>query len=201
MRRVVFALTLALIMAWVAVQIALAHATPEHCLPGVSSTVAQAPTQVVCMMSRRIDGQLSTMSVWDASGNQVDKKDARLVPNDPDQKTLVVSLDPDKVKDGIYTVKWHTFTPDDNGVVNGMFQFVVGSASVTPFPPMQDMIMSPATATPSQATPSAGVVTSVGGPTNMSQLIGLLVFIGVGGTLGLALIVAGVVLYFRQSAR
>jgi hypothetical protein len=35
----------------------------------------------------------------------------------------------------------------------------------------------------------------------MSQLTGLLVFIGVGGTLGLALIVTGVVLFFRQSAR
>ncbi len=115
--------------------VASAHATLDHCTPALGSTVATAPSQIVCIYSEEIDTQRSTMSVWNASGSQVDKKDAHVDLNDPDHKTLVVSLDAAATPNGLYTVKWHTVTPDDNGISDGSWQFVVGGAAATPYPP------------------------------------------------------------------
>ncbi len=115
--------------------VASAHATLDHCTPAVGSTVAAAPSQIVCIYSEEIDTQRSTMGVWNASGSQVDKMDAHVDLNDPDHKMLVVSLDAAATPNGLYTVKWHTVTPDDNGISDGSWQFVVGSAAATPYPP------------------------------------------------------------------
>lgn len=114
---------------------ASAHATLDHCTPAVSSTVATAPAQVVCIFSEEIDTKQSTMSVSDAVGTQVDKNDAHVDLSDADHKTLIVSLDSTLIKDGLYTVKWHSVTPDDNGISDGSWQFVVGTANATPYPP------------------------------------------------------------------
>ncbi len=161
MKQVMFALALALVLAGSALGVpsVLAHAKLDHCTPAVGSTVAQAPAQVVCVMSEEIDTKLSTMSVLDGTGNPMDKQDAHVDLNDPDHKTLVVSLDPAQVKNGIYTVKWHTVTPDDGGITDGAFQFIVGSAAVTPFPVTQVSQDSTATAATSEAT-SAPAATS-----------------------------------------
>jgi LPXTG-motif cell wall-anchored protein len=134
-------------------QVAFAHAKIDHCTPAVDSTVAQAPAQVVCVMSEEIDTKLSTMSVWDAQGVQVDKKDAHVDLNDPDHKTLLVSLDTGNITNGVLTIKYHTVTPDDNGITDGTFQFVVGSAAGTPAP---DVTATPATPENGQATPMSG---------------------------------------------
>ena len=131
MVRIILGFVLAIALCLAIFQIAFAHAKLDHCTPAVDATVAQAPGQVVCVMSEEIDTRLSTISVWDANGVQVDKKDAHVDLNDPDHKTLIVSLDPASMKDGIYTVKYHTVTPDDGGVTDGTFQFVAGSAATT----------------------------------------------------------------------
>src|SRR5512135_1070808 len=103
-------------MALGAFGVASAHATLDRCTPALSSTVAAAPAQIVCVYSEEIDTKQSTMSVSDATRIQVDKKDAHVDLSDPDHKTLIVSLDSTLVKDGLYTVKWHAVTPDDNGI-------------------------------------------------------------------------------------
>jgi LPXTG-motif cell wall-anchored protein len=149
MKRIVLILVSVAALSLGAFQVALAHAEIDHCTPAVDSTVAQAPAQVVCVMSEEIDTKLSTMSVWDAAGVQVDKKDAHVDLNDPDHKTLLVSLDTSSITNGVLTVKYHTVTPDDNGITDGTFQFVVGSAAATPAPV--------ATATP--AMPESGEAT------------------------------------------
>jgi LPXTG-motif cell wall-anchored protein len=131
-------------------QVAFAHAKIDHCTPAVDATVAQVPDQVVCVMSEEIDTKLSTMSVWDATGVQVDKQDAHVDLNDPDHKTLLVSLDTSSITNGVLTVKYHTVTPDDNGITDGTFQFVVGSAATTPVP---DVTATPAMPESGEATP------------------------------------------------
>ncbi len=145
--------------------VASAHATLDHCTPALGSTVAAAPSQIVCIYSEEIDTQRSTMSVWNASGSQVDKKDAHVDLNDPDHKTLVVSLDAAATPNGLYTVKWHTVTPDDNGISDGSWQFVVGSANTAPYSPTQVLdgevnaqgtVVATAAVTPATATPAAG---------------------------------------------
>ncbi len=134
MKRSILIASLALVMTlgWAAA--VSAHAVIDHCTPAPGSTVATAPGQVVCVMSEEIDTKQSTVSVWDANNTQVDKKDAHVDLNDPDHKTLLVSLDTAAMKNGIYTVKWHSVTPDDNGISDGTWQFIVGSAAVTPMP-------------------------------------------------------------------
>ncbi len=143
---------------------ASAHATLDHCTPALGSTVAAAPSQIVCIYSEEIDTQRSTMSVWNASGSQVDKKDAHVDLNDPDHKTLVVSLDAAMTPNGLYTVKWHTVTPDDNGISDGSWQFVVGSAAATPYPPT--LVVQGET--PAAGTPAAADATATATPTPSS---------------------------------
>jgi len=117
--------------------IASAHAELDHCTPAVGSTVASAPTQIVCVFSEEIDTKRSTMSVWNAAGKQVDKKDAHVDLNDANHETLVVSLDTSQAPNGLYTIQWRTVTPDDNGLSYGSWQFVIGSSSQAPYSPTQ----------------------------------------------------------------
>lgn len=134
MKRLILLASCAILLALGALGVVSAHAEIDKCTPEGGATVATAPTQVVCVMTEEIDTKLSTMSVTDASGAQVNKEVAHVDLNDPDRKTLIVSLDAALMKDGIYTVKWHAVTPDDEGVSDGTFQFIVGSAAVTPRP-------------------------------------------------------------------
>ncbi len=117
-RTIVLTLTL-IVLAFSTFSIVSAHAKLDHCTPAVGSTVPTAPPQIVCVFSEEIDTKQSTMSVLDASGVQVDKKDAHVDLNDPDHKTLMVSLDTANTPNGLYTVKWHAVTPDDNGISDG----------------------------------------------------------------------------------
>ncbi len=186
MKRVIFVSILALGLSLSVLQVAFAHAKIDHCTPAASSTVAQAPGQVVCVMSEEIDTRLSTMSVWDAGGTQMDKKDAHVDLNDPDHKTLLVSLDPAAMNNGIYTIKYHTVTPDDGGITDGSFQFVVGSAAAMPAP-VTEVQSESATAT-SQATSATPVALPQAGGSQAN--IGLIV-----GLLGLAVIGGGLVFW------
>src|SRR5512137_2554002 len=133
-RNMFFSVLVAAALSLMALQVAFAHAQIDHCTPAVGSTVAQAPGQVVCVMTEEIDTKLSTLSVWDADGNQVDKRDAHVDLNDADHKTLLVSVNTAQVTNGVLTVKYHTVTPDDGGITDGTFQFVVGSAAAQPAP-------------------------------------------------------------------
>ena len=192
--RIMFVLVLAIVLSLGALQVAFAHAKLDHCTPAVGATVAQVPGQVVCVMSEEIDTKFSTISVWDANGVQVDKKDAHVDLNDPDHKTLIVSLDPSSMKDGVYTVRYHTVTPDDGGVTDGTFQFVAGGAATTSTQALTSTVVTstlavtptvaptPAPATP-QPTPAALP------PTGGSQAaIGLMIGLGL---LGLAMAGSG----------
>ena len=182
MKRVILVAILATALSLSVLQVAFAHAKIDHCTPATGATVDQAPGQVVCVMSEEIDTKLSTMSVWNASGTQVDKKDAHVDLNDPDHKTLLVSLDKAKITNGLLTVKYHTVTPDDGGITDGSFQFVVGSAAVT-LAPVTAVESDSATPTP-QATPAALPQTGES-QANVSLIIGLLGLSVIGGGLAI----------------
>ena len=51
---------------------------------------------------------------------------------DVNDRTKVSASLPAGLGDGIYTVKWHTLTEDDNGMVDGTFSFTVTSSDTTP---------------------------------------------------------------------
>jgi LPXTG-motif cell wall-anchored protein len=182
MKRAMLVTILAMALSLSVLQVAFAHAKIDHCTPATGSTVAQAPGQVVCVMTEEIDTKLSTMSVWDASGHQVDKKDAHVDLNDPDHKTLLVSLDPAATNNGIYTVKYHTVTPDDGGITDGTFQFIVGSAAAAPAP--VTAVESGGAAPDVSATPAALPQTG-GSQANIGLIVSLLGLAVVGGGLAI----------------
>jgi LPXTG-motif cell wall-anchored protein len=194
MKRIVLVTVLVIALSLALFQVAFAHAKLDHCTPAVDATVAQSPAQVVCVMSEEIDTKLSTLSVWDAGGVQVDKKDAHVDLNDPDHKTLIVSLDPSSMKDGIYTVKYHTVTPDDGGVTDGTFQFIAGSATMTSTQALTSTVVTSTlemTSTPPAATstpapqPTPAALPSTGeSQANVALMVGL-------GLLGLAIAGSG----------
>jgi methionine-rich copper-binding protein CopC len=113
---------------------ALAHAEPEECTPPIDGTVVTVPSQVVCTTGQAMDPEQSTLTVWNAAGEQVDTGDSFVDLNDPDRKTISVSLDTAKITDGVYTVKYVTFSTDDNEEAEGEFTFTVnaGSSAATP---------------------------------------------------------------------
>jgi methionine-rich copper-binding protein CopC len=183
MKRMMLVTILAAALSLAALQVAFAHAKIDHCTPAAGSTVAQAPSQVVCVMTEEIDTKLSTLSVWDANGNQVDKRDAHVDLNDADHKTLLVSLDTAQVTNGLVTVKYHTVTPDDGGITDGSFQFVVGSASAKPAPVSAVERQGPAPTPQAAAAAAAAPATlpqSGTSQVNIGWMVGLLGVILVG---------------------
>lgn len=114
-----------------------AHAFVAHSAPAAGSTVEHAPGQVRVWFSEPVAADGSELSVFDAQGTQVDRRDDARDGADP---TLFrVSL-PDDVTEGVYTVRWQALTPDDAARTTGEFQFGVGAAAA-PAP-------APATAVP-----------------------------------------------------
>ncbi|HZQ06627.1 MAG TPA: copper resistance protein CopC [Anaerolineae bacterium] len=130
--------------------IALAHAEIDTCTPPINGTVETAPDKVTCKTTEGMDPKGSSLSVFDAAGMQVDKGDSAVDLNDPDRKTISVSLDMAMMKDGVYTVKWKTLSADDGDAADGSFTFTVGEAM------QMDMTATPpsgATSAPQAATP------------------------------------------------
>ncbi len=131
--------------------IALAHAEIDSCTPPVNGTVDTAPDKLTCKTTEALDPKGSSLSVFDAAGLQVDKHDSAVDLNDPDRKTISVSLDAAMMKDGVYTVKWKTLSADDGDSADGSFTFTVGMAM------QMDLTATPAagaTSAPQSATPS-----------------------------------------------
>lgn len=110
------------------VPVARAHAEIESCIPAIDSTVETAPDKLVCTASQGMEPKGSSLSVFDANGAPVDKGDSAVDLNDPDRKTISVSLDTAKMKEGVYMVKWTTVSADDGDEDSGEFKFTVGHA-------------------------------------------------------------------------
>jgi methionine-rich copper-binding protein CopC len=85
---------------------AFAHAEIESCRPPIDATVDSLPDAVVCTASESMDPKQSSLRVYDSAGARVDKGDSRVDLRDADRRTLSVSLDASKMRDGVYTVKW-----------------------------------------------------------------------------------------------
>jgi methionine-rich copper-binding protein CopC len=67
-----------------------------------------------------MDPKQSLLRVFDAGAAQVDRGDSRVYLG-----SISVSLDPAKMRDGVYTVKWNTLSADDGDAADGAFQFTL----------------------------------------------------------------------------
>jgi methionine-rich copper-binding protein CopC len=96
------------------------HAFLEGAEPAVGSTVQTAPGEVRVFFTEKIEPALSTVQVFDESGREVDKRDARL--DRSNQALLHVSLQP--LQAGTYKVVWRVGSVDTH-VTRGSFTFRV----------------------------------------------------------------------------
>ena len=113
----------AAVLLWFAVD-AFAHAEIETCQPPIDATTRSAPDSIVCTTSEAMDPKRSSLRVFDSTGTKVDRGNPRV--DDAGRKTISVSLDPSKMGEGVYTVRWKTLSADDGDEAGGEFRFTVG---------------------------------------------------------------------------
>jgi len=94
-----------------------AHAFLDHASPRVGSTVHPAPTQVELWMTEDLEPSFTKIKVLDATGAEIDKKDAAISGS-----TMVVSLP--NLPPGVYKVVWKAVAVDTH-VTTGDFTFTV----------------------------------------------------------------------------
>jgi methionine-rich copper-binding protein CopC len=98
-----------------------AHAQLKTSDPADKATLTKAPTQIAITFSEETDPLKSGGSVTDASGATVSTG----FTVDLNQRTnMTIALKPN-LPNGVYTVKWNSFTDDDSGVANGTFSFTI----------------------------------------------------------------------------
>ena len=106
-----------LIVSFVFVRFAEAHAFLDHADPKVGSTIHESPSQVTVWMTENLEPAFSKLQVFDAKGNQVDKKDTKV-----NAATMVVSLP--KLPLGTYHVSWQAVATDTHRT-SGTFEFTI----------------------------------------------------------------------------
>ena len=100
--------------------LASAHSALAHASPAAGSTVHKSPIQVKLWFTEEIEVAVSSITVFDASGHEVDKKDLATSPDD--KKILLVSIS--ALLPGKYTVRWRVVSVDTHKT-QGSFPFVV----------------------------------------------------------------------------
>ena len=96
-----------------------AHAFLDHALPRVGSTVQVSPAEVKLWFTQELEPAFSTVSVADASGRRLDKRDVQV---EGDGTVLRVSLP--ALEPGRYKVTWRVLSVDTH-VTEGDFTFEV----------------------------------------------------------------------------
>jgi copper resistance protein C len=123
-RRITISLTLALLLSLALFSVVSAHAKLVSSDPAAGAKLTAAPSKITLVFSEEISDKESdsNFTVTDEQGASVGT--GKLDTNDLDHKTLSGTLKAG-LGDGIYTVKWMTLTPDDNGKSEGSFTFGV----------------------------------------------------------------------------
>ncbi len=124
-KRLLFGLLAVLVYCAGATVTAYAHALLLRSAPAANADLPEAPAQVELYFSEPIQPGLSTVSVLDSNGKDVDLGDVRVDPTDPTRMTVSLgSLQP-----GVYTVAWKTISAIDGHLTSGSFPFAIGNVS------------------------------------------------------------------------
>ena len=114
-------LALTALVSFAAMTHAWAHAFLDHTDPVVGGAVKQAPAEVRLWYTQGLEPAFSRVQVFDAAGNEVDKKDAHLDPKN--NHLMIVSL-PAGLGVGTYKVVWRVVSVDTHST-EGSFEFRV----------------------------------------------------------------------------
>ena len=122
-------LVLALVLSLLVISSAMAHASLVSSEPKDGAKLDTPPAKITLVFNEELGQQESSFTVTDAAGKQVG--DGKLDLNDLDRKTLTGTLDAG-AGDGVYTVNWVGYTPDDKETKEGSISFTVGAAQAQP---------------------------------------------------------------------
>jgi len=155
---------------------ASAHARLTSSDPSDGATLSSQPTTVNVTYGEETSLTKSTLQVFyqkDAAGAQVQADNGDGQVNVNDRTKASVTLKPG-LGAGIYTVKWHTLTEDDNGQADGTFTFTVTGGAAT------------AGSSPATTTSGSGpTLPTTGAPDGRLPAAGLLAALVLLGGLGL----------------
>jgi methionine-rich copper-binding protein CopC len=112
--------TLILAMACCFAQPAMAHAFPDHAVPGAGATLKQAPAAVTIHFDSELEPLFSTLVVKDEQGVRVSQGKGQVDAHDP--KTLSAKLTTQRK--GSYHVYWSVVARDGHRTV-GDYTFTV----------------------------------------------------------------------------
>lgn len=130
MKKIIFLLALASILLALP-RAALAHAVVYVCAPRIGANLPKPPSQIVCIFDGPLNNSQVTMTVVGPNGARVDKQDAH--PFEGDTRSYAISLDTNKMENGIYELAWAVHDNSDNTTTNGTVQFGVNTV-VPPTP-------------------------------------------------------------------
>src|SRR5215211_3282434 len=129
-KRAIFGgIALGLVLSLLVVGNAMAHASLVSSEPKDGAKLDVQPAKITLIFNEELGEQESSFTVTDAAGKQVG--DGKLDLNDLDRKTLTGTLDAG-AGDGVYTVNWVGYTPDDKETKEGSISFTVGAAQAQP---------------------------------------------------------------------
>jgi methionine-rich copper-binding protein CopC len=98
--------------------LAEAHAFLDHADPKVGSTLSSSPSTLKIWFTEELEGAFSKIKVFDAKGQEVDKKDVKV---DSSNKALM-SVSVPKLTVGTYKVEWSAVAVDTHHTT-GTFTF------------------------------------------------------------------------------
>ena len=147
--------------------VAWAHASVIDSNPKMNSTVtlSKLPTTLTVKTAENMKpgAANSNLFVYGPSGKLISQRDATVSLNDPTQMSIAIKPD----KTGVYTVHWKTISADDGDPDEGVFGFLVTSASSS-------------TTTDSDVKGTSVWVSIITG------VVGLLIGLGIGRSIGVA---------------
>jgi len=97
-----------------------AHASLVSSVPAQRGRVTTPPERLVLTFNERLEPAFTRVSVWNASGQQVDLKDGGVDPSNP--KVVTVTLP--RLGPGRYTVRYRVLSVDGH-IVEASFPFTV----------------------------------------------------------------------------
>ncbi len=128
--RLALAAALLVIVVIASAMVASAHALYGSSVPAANSSVSSAPSTVKVLFVEGVNPKGSSLTVAGPSG-VADKGDGHVDQNDPNRKTMLVSLKAG-LPSGKYTVSWTTVSADDGETANGTFVFTVAAPAASP---------------------------------------------------------------------
>jgi methionine-rich copper-binding protein CopC len=98
------------------------HASLVRSSPARRAVLVKAPARIQLWFNERLEREFSRLSVWDASGRQVDSRDVQVDATDPKRLSVAVPALPP----GVYVVRFRVLSVDGH-IVEAEFPFTVGA--------------------------------------------------------------------------